>query len=786
MEKGTNRRSILKPLVLTYEVINKNLIFNLTYWELLICFLILLTIVCLDAFSNYVVLFKIVFSCVWFSYLLSIVIKVHHLNLYQYLFKIILYNYQKNLHLHKVNDFNFKLGDNFITYLNKKYYVKQLIALKLYKNVAEQLEQLSINPNLSTNLMIIGISTNDLMQTYLTNLKDIKVNESLTNYLTNHVNEVNNVNETCTKKQFFVLYKQDSDLNIFASLNWLALKDVNQAQLHLIQNKFDLWQKTNVYQSKYFIHQQQYYSVIKINKLSIEQTPSWCWTLLNLNIDCESLVFINKLTRQQAIEHLNKLNSTPIFTNKKQKESSKYNGDLIHGYKNEINHEHIDLVGFSFYFLVHDNSLLNLLKLISELQSWCLNLNIQIEVLKWNYFFILDWNNELPTMYLTTLHLVIGLMTNTLNYHDPTGIYLGNDHNNLPFVFNQFSYLNALSDASNGISLILGKSGAGKSILLKKIIYLSLILMHQQVIIFDVEDEYQILTKYFSNYLVITSLPLKIDPFQIKFTNQDEKLLFLQTFFLQFNSKLDLINALIDYFKVSSTPTFWKFLSYLKETSPLNYASLKFLDSTIYQNWFSEQFDLTNYQLVIINFKPIFDKELITNNSLINVALILIFTCISMYVFNNHTNLIHLVIDEAHKFMNLNNEAINNIWYSLVKKTRKYQTCLTFCTQNFNDLFNHNFANKILGNIQYLFIGQINDIDLNDLVNYFNLNQTEQENFKHTILSLNNKEFLFCNSKQSFNIFSNLIERKILNQYYLINTDNQTTNNKQQTGDEKK
>ena len=124
-------------------------------------------------------------------------------------------------------------------------------------------------------------------------------------------------------------------------------------------------------------------------------------------------------------------------------------------------------------------------------------------------------------MYLTTLHLVIGLMTNTLNYHDPTGIYLGNDHNNLPFVFNQFSYLNAFSDASNGISLILGKSGAGKSILLKKIIYLSLILMHQQVIIFDVEDEYQILTKYFSNYLVITSLPLKIDPFQIKFTNQD-------------------------------------------------------------------------------------------------------------------------------------------------------------------------------------------------------------------------------------------------------------------------
>ncbi|MBP5783357.1 DUF87 domain-containing protein [bacterium] len=164
--------------------------------------------------------------------------------------------------------------------------------------------------------------------------------------------------------------------------------------------------------------------------------------------------------------------------------------------------------------------------------------------------------NEQPHLYLTTSHLVIGLMTNTLNYADQTGIYLGNDKSNLPFVFNQFSYLNTLSNASNGISLILGKSGTGKSILLKKIIYLSMILMHQQVIIFDVEDEYEVLTQYFPNYLLINSIPLSIDPFQIKFTNQDEKLLFLQTFFLQFNNKLDLINALIDYYKQDQIPTF--------------------------------------------------------------------------------------------------------------------------------------------------------------------------------------------------------------------------------------
>ncbi|MBO7084673.1 hypothetical protein J6W20_01900 [bacterium] len=90
-----------------------------------------------------------------------------------------------------------------------------------------------------------------------------------------------------------------------------------------------------------------------------------------------------------------------------------------------------------------------------------------------------------------------------------------------------------------------------------------------------------------------------------------------------------------------------------------------------------------------------------------------------------------------------------------------------------------------MGNIQYLFIGQINDIDLNDLVNYFNLSQNEQENFKHTILSLNNKEFLFCNSKQSFNIFSNFIDKTILHQYYLVNPNSETISQNEDEEDKK-
>ncbi|MBO6103617.1 hypothetical protein J6P04_00915 [bacterium] len=179
--------------------------------------MLLLTIVCIDAFTNYVVIFKIVFSCVWFIYILSIVIKIKHQNIYQYCCKVLWFNYQKNLHQNKNKEYLVTINNDSITYLNKNYYVKQLIPIRIYSNVQEQLEQLSANPNLNSNLIIIGISTNDLMQDYLSKIKNVNLNNKVTNLMQTHAFEVNEINQTCFKKQYFVLYQQPTDLT------WLNL-----------------------------------------------------------------------------------------------------------------------------------------------------------------------------------------------------------------------------------------------------------------------------------------------------------------------------------------------------------------------------------------------------------------------------------------------------------------------------------------------------------------------------------------------------------------------------------
>ncbi|MBQ5543484.1 MAG: ATP-binding protein, partial [Mycoplasmataceae bacterium] len=160
-------------------------------------------------------------------------------------------------------------------------------------------------------------------------------------------------------------------------------------------------------------------------------------------------------------------------------------------------------------------------------------------------------------------------------------------------------------------------------------------------------------------------------------------------------------------------------------------------------------------------------KEFITNLNFINASLVLVFCIISKTIFNNKNNTYHLIIDEAHKFFNLQNKTINNIWYSLIKKSRKYQTLLTFATQNFNDLYANDFANKILGNLQYLFIGKLNDIDLNSLIKYLNINEYQKQNFKNRIINLKQTEFLYSNNNKTFIQWTNIIDEDILKKYYL-------------------
>ncbi|MBR4485872.1 ATP-binding protein [bacterium] len=128
------------------------------------------------------------------------------------------------------------------------------------------------------------------------------------------------------------------------------------------------------------------------------------------------------------------------------------------------------------------------------------------------------------------------------------GILLGKDFHDQALFLNQDEYLTRNNNDINGINLILAKSGAGKSILLKKIIYLSSLIKKQKIIILDVENEYSFLVKSFHNSLMIDLLPLELDPFKLEFNTNNEKIIFLASF-LNCLCNHDFTNELSQYFK---------------------------------------------------------------------------------------------------------------------------------------------------------------------------------------------------------------------------------------------
>ncbi|MBO6021706.1 hypothetical protein J6P68_02600 [bacterium] len=65
-------------------------------------------------------------------------------------------------------------------------------------------------------------------------------------------------------------------------------------------------------------------------------------------------------------------------------------------------------------------------------------------------------------------------------------------------------------------------------------------------------------------------------------------------------------------------------------------------------------------------------------------------------------------------------------------------------------MYANDFANKILGNLQYLFIGKLNDIDLNSLIKYLNINEYQKQKFKNKIINLKQTEFLYSNNNKTF------------------------------------
>lgn len=89
---------------------------------------------------------------------------------------------------------------------------------------------------------------------------------------------------------------------------------------------------------------------------------------------------------------------------------------------------------------------------------------------------------------------------------DTEGVYIGDDNNNIPFVFDNMlhrkSYLPQESDRINGNIAIFGETGSGKSYLNKKMIIGWMLEKQSKQLIFDIEDEYRPLGNRFGGLML--------------------------------------------------------------------------------------------------------------------------------------------------------------------------------------------------------------------------------------------------------------------------------------------
>lgn len=126
----------------------------------------------------------------------------------------------------------------------------------------------------------------------------------------------------------------------------------------------------------------------------------------------------------------------------------------------------------------------------------------------------------------------LGMFGESIDY-DEKGLYVGTnldvskqDNNDVPVVVDFSEYTDYSKDntaSSNGHMVIIGKSGSGKTYLTKSIIHQKYEKSKRQIIAFDIEDDYQSITKNenISKTIDIASFDNGINPFRIIY-HQDE------------------------------------------------------------------------------------------------------------------------------------------------------------------------------------------------------------------------------------------------------------------------
>ncbi|MGY6172627.1 Mbov_0397 family ICE element conjugal transfer ATPase [Candidatus Mycoplasma pogonae] len=431
-------------------------------------------------------------------------------------------------------------------------------------------------------------------------------------------------------------------------------------------------------------------------------------------------------------------------------------------------------------------------------------------------FSVLDYLKEETQM--VSRNIANGFPFTFENYNDGNDFILGMSNKN-PVILDIWKR-NRKHINSNLV--IFGKSGSGKTTAMMKFILDNKINQKAQVIVIDPQREYQNLAKLpNSTWIDLGTGKTSLNPLEITFslTEENDKNLLLNNEIIisnqinKFIEWLKIINEKLDddsvFLITKACIKMYKNFGFYKNINLMNLksnqfptisnlvdelANLKFNseEKEIYnktkirlKNWFDITFGnqgiyaktynaYTNINLqsdlVIIDTKMLTDnKNSIAQNAAFFQLLNFIQTKINYNFFNNESKKVRtmLVVDEAHYFIDKNNEATLDFLFQTTKTIRKYNGSIFITTQNPSDFtLNENLISKtngILKNMQYHLFFNLTGDDIQRINELYNPSaKSDSENYIHQ----HEKDFLINADRGQLLLSSNVGNKIILDMHY--------------------
>ncbi len=364
------------------------------------------------------------------------------------------------------------------------------------------------------------------------------------------------------------------------------------------------------------------------------------------------------------------------------------------------------------------------------------------------------------------------------NYIDEKGLLLGFLNEYKPFVYNPLN----LTNRSNFINLVIGKTGSGKTTLMKLVILTLLTLSKSRVIIIDPHNEYDYFLDFFVGKKINFNSQNIINPFAFNYVDPQK------TLNDHLNEKISLISNFIEilfqdniYYDIETFSNFRKhlklffvdFYEFYKKEEFVNKAKLLEKQATfaIFNAWIHDEnikrqilspfiggiYNIFNKEqnieidepLIIFNTFEIL-KTSDKNLKKANYFLIMDYINGTMYENDFKNNkFLSIIIDESHLFFN--DFKTLTVISKMVREARKFNTMIMLGTQNISDFSteDNNLLQSIFSNTSNLFIGKIEAEEiklLNSLLEtkMQKLNQYEIEHFQKA-----RGNFLYLNEKNN-------------------------------------